>query len=191
MNKSIVDQSRATWTHDLSRSEPRFLAAINEVNFGRFECLRIQRGELVLDPWATTVRYVKLGSESEVPHKELNDEYELECPVIAFARVCARSRPGRDSPSRGAAFTAVFDGNRLPAKDESNRVGGSHMSYPRLQWFRNLVVPDDLADRDQWLLWRYEGRNERATKVPYSVRGCRADNTNPRDWTSFDVALTA
>jgi hypothetical protein len=65
------------------------------------------------------------------------------------------------------------------------------MSYRRLPSFRDLVVPDNLAERDQWLLWRYEGRNGRATKVPYSVRGCRADNTNPRDWTSFDVARTA
>jgi primase-polymerase (primpol)-like protein len=64
------------------------------------------------------------------------------------------------------------------------------MSYPRLPSFRELVVPDDLAERDQWLLWRYEGRNGRATKVPYSVRGCRANSTEPRDWTSFDAALT-
>jgi len=30
-----------------------------------------------------------------------------------------------------------------------------------------IVVPDDLGERDQWVLWRYEERNGRATKVPY------------------------
>jgi hypothetical protein len=83
MNESTVKfQSRAPWTHDLSQSERRFLAAINELAFGRFELLRIRGGELVLDPWPTTVRYVKLGSKSVASRKGFSGEFELECPLV-------------------------------------------------------------------------------------------------------------
>jgi hypothetical protein len=49
----------------------------------------------------------------------------------------------------------------------------------------NLLVPDDLAERDQWLLWRRETVAGRETKVPYSARGHRASSTNPKDWAAF------
>jgi len=45
-NKSLVS------THDLRPSERRFVAAMQELGYGRFESLRIQGGEFVLDPWA-------------------------------------------------------------------------------------------------------------------------------------------
>lgn len=51
----------------------------------------------------------------------------------------------------------------------------------------NLLVPDDLAERDQWVLWRYEERNGRSTKVPYQVDGRRASSTDPKTWTSFEA----
>jgi primase-polymerase (primpol)-like protein len=52
-------------------------------------------------------------------------------------------------------------------------------------------VPDDLRERDQWLLWRSEMVKDREEKVPYSVRGSRASSTDPRTWSSFEVALNA
>ena len=85
MNKSTAKfQSRATWTHDLSASERRFVAAMNELGFGRFELLRIERGELVLDPWPKTVRIVRFGAENSPAHKALQDEFELKRPVVTF-----------------------------------------------------------------------------------------------------------
>jgi hypothetical protein len=36
---------------------------MSALGFGRFEYLRIERGELVLDPWPTVVRDVKFGSQ--------------------------------------------------------------------------------------------------------------------------------
>lgn len=51
----------------------------------------------------------------------------------------------------------------------------------------NLLVPDDLAERDQWVLWRYEERNGRSTKVPYQVGGRRASSTDPKTWASFEA----
>jgi hypothetical protein len=85
MNESTVKlEARATWTHDLSQSERRFLVAIQELRFGRFESLRIHCGQLALEPWPRTVRYVKLGSEGAVSRREFNDEFEFEGPVIAL-----------------------------------------------------------------------------------------------------------
>jgi putative DNA primase/helicase len=50
----------------------------------------------------------------------------------------------------------------------------------------NCYVPDDLTERDQWLLWRYESRNGKPTKVPYQLTGKAADITNPRTWAPFE-----
>jgi putative DNA primase/helicase len=53
----------------------------------------------------------------------------------------------------------------------------------------NFRVPDDLSERDQWVLWRYEERNDKPTKVPYQPSGKPADSTNHGTWTTFDEAL--
>ena len=55
----------------------------------------------------------------------------------------------------------------------------------------DLTVPDDLAERDQWVLWRRETVAGRETKIPYSVGGHRASSTKPRDWAGFESALMA
>ena len=59
---------------DLSLSERRFLDAMNDLGFGRFEHLRIARGELVLDPWPIAVRTVKFGSAGAVPLRSRSEE---------------------------------------------------------------------------------------------------------------------
>jgi hypothetical protein len=82
--------NRPTWTNHLSQSERRFLAAMNELGFGRFELLRIEHGALVLDPWPKTVRGVRFGSESSPPRKGLEDEFELKPAVIEFFQ-CVRA----------------------------------------------------------------------------------------------------
>jgi hypothetical protein len=48
-------------------------------------------------------------------------------------------------------------------------------------------VPDDLTERDQWVLWRYESRQDKYTKVPYQTN----DSTNPATWSTFEEALNA
>ena len=52
--------SRPISTRDLLATERTFVAAITGLGFGRFEFLRIHRGELVLDPWPTGVRDVEV-----------------------------------------------------------------------------------------------------------------------------------
>ena len=54
--------SRPASTRDLLPAERTFVAAMSRLGFGRFEYLRIERGEIVLDPWPTAVRDVKFAS---------------------------------------------------------------------------------------------------------------------------------
>lgn len=72
---------RPTFTRELLPSERRFLAAMHQLGFGRCEYLRIERGELVLDPWPTTVRDVKFGTTDPVALRQFPDEFELKQQV--------------------------------------------------------------------------------------------------------------
>jgi hypothetical protein len=65
--------SRPVSTHDLLPSERTFVVAMQQLGFGRFEYLRIERGELVLTPWPDGVRDVKFcasGTRLEIPNGE-------------------------------------------------------------------------------------------------------------------------
>jgi hypothetical protein len=73
--------NRLMSTQDLLQSERLFLTALSDLGFGRFEFLRIERGELVLDPWPTTVRGVKFGSEDPAARRA-SDEFELKRQVV-------------------------------------------------------------------------------------------------------------
>lgn len=52
-----------------------------------------------------------------------------------------------------------------------------------------MRVPDDLSERDQWVLWRYETGRGKTTKVPYSTSGYMASSTNSRTWESFEACI--
>lgn len=55
-----------------------------------------------------------------------------------------------------------------------------------------ISPPDDLTELDQWVLWKYEPKQDgNLTKVPYSVRGGRAATSNPDTWSSFQEATDA
>ena len=61
-----------------------FVAAMQHLGFGRFESVRIERGELVLNPWPATVRGVKFGSEESAGPQVSSDEFELKRQVVEF-----------------------------------------------------------------------------------------------------------
>lgn len=71
-------------THDLRSSERRFLRAMQELGHGRFESVRIDIGELVLDPWPATIRSIKFGNPT--PNRPVleSTEFELKCQVAEF-----------------------------------------------------------------------------------------------------------
>jgi putative DNA primase/helicase len=48
-----------------------------------------------------------------------------------------------------------------------------------------MALPAELKSLPRWILWRFETRDDRRTKVPYSVNGQRASTTNPATWSSF------
>jgi hypothetical protein len=56
--------NRPVSTSELRTSERTFVAAMQQLGYGRFEFLRIERGERVLDPWPTTVREIKFPAKT-------------------------------------------------------------------------------------------------------------------------------
>jgi putative DNA primase/helicase len=51
------------------------------------------------------------------------------------------------------------------------------------------AIPLELRQRPQWVLWKYENRNGKPTKVPYAVNGDYAKVNEPSTWATFDEAL--
>lgn len=50
-------------------------------------------------------------------------------------------------------------------------------------------IPSELGQSPQWVTWRLETRNGKATKVPYANDGRRASSTDPTTWTTFEDAI--
>jgi hypothetical protein len=55
------------------------------------------------------------------------------------------------------------------------------------------TIPDDLKQHDNWVLWRYQGRNGKRTKVPYCVYDPTkpADTSDPQTWDTYASAERA
>lgn len=53
------------------------------------------------------------------------------------------------------------------------------------------AVPDDLTERDQWVLWRYETRDGKRTKVPYQPNNRRAKTDDPSTWRPYSEVCDA
>ena len=51
-------------TRDLLPSENRFVTALQQLEYGRFEGILIHQRELVTDPWPIAVRLVKFGEKN-------------------------------------------------------------------------------------------------------------------------------
>lgn len=69
---------------DLVPSERQFMKAFQCLWFGRIEHLQVRRGEVVLDPWPTTIRGVKFGSGDAATRKPIPDDFELKGQVAEF-----------------------------------------------------------------------------------------------------------
>jgi hypothetical protein len=68
---------------DLLRSERIAFVVMQRIGFGRIESLRVQHGELVLNPWPRTIRDVKFASETATS-QGFSDEVELKGQIIEF-----------------------------------------------------------------------------------------------------------
>lgn len=73
----------------------------------------------------------------------------------------------------------------------NGRAPGARAGAPNVA-FDPTRVPDAIRERPQWVVWRYETRGGKATKVPIDPRtGKRASSTDPSTWASFDEAVAA
>ncbi len=52
-------------------------------------------------------------------------------------------------------------------------------------------IPEQLTERPQWVCWRFEERDGKMTKVPYTDTGLRASTTDLLTWTTCAMALAA
>jgi putative DNA primase/helicase len=52
-------------------------------------------------------------------------------------------------------------------------------------------IPDRLKVRPQWVNWRYEERDGKLTKVPYTPAGRKASSTDLMTWSTFEKVLDA
>src|SRR5580658_5395304 len=52
-------------------------------------------------------------------------------------------------------------------------------------------IPAELKALPNWVCFRLEERDGRATKIPYSPSGPRAKANDPATWSSFDACLQA
>ncbi len=50
------------------------------------------------------------------------------------------------------------------------------------------AVPSDLIELQNWVVWKYERRGTKPTKVPYALNRHGASSVNPSDWTSYEDA---
>ena len=84
----MSNQNAAVTVDGLLQSERRFSLAMQELGYGRFEDIRIQGGELILDPWPTTVRSVKFGNATANKPTSESCGFELKQRIVElFAHV--------------------------------------------------------------------------------------------------------
>jgi len=60
---------------------------------------------------------------------------------------------------------------------------------PRIE-VRPQSIPQELKDKNQWVVWSWESRDGKWTKPPYNpMTGKPASVSNPEDWVDFSTAL--
>jgi hypothetical protein len=69
-------------TEDLLPCERRLVAAMQRLQFGRFERLKIQNGQPILTPWPVTIRGIKFGSEIASVDQMIASEFTLGRQVV-------------------------------------------------------------------------------------------------------------
>jgi putative DNA primase/helicase len=53
------------------------------------------------------------------------------------------------------------------------------------------TIPADLTELDQWVLWKYEARDGKTTKIPYQPDHQRASTTSKLTWRSYAEVCAA
>jgi hypothetical protein len=69
--------------------------------------------------------------------------------------------------------------------------GVPHMTNPSVKPATALPAVWELRQLPQWVLWCYETRAGKPTKVPYAAPGRKAAVNNPQSWLPYDRAAVA
>src|SRR5690348_5788902 len=80
---SCLNSQPPRYISDLRPSDLSLTSRMRDLGFGCFENLRVDQGELVLDPWPTTVQTIKFGTEDHYLQLEPS-AFELKKQLIAF-----------------------------------------------------------------------------------------------------------
>ena len=96
----------------------------------------------------------------------------------------------RNGDNRTQPACAKPPATERPAASDKQADGGNPRPTPKFRpnWDN---IPADLTVLRQWVLWRYERRNDQWTKPPYQPDGTLASSTDPATWSSFDAAQAA
>lgn len=54
-----------------------------------------------------------------------------------------------------------------------------------------MALPLELKELPRWVFWRFEIRDDKRMKVPFSVTRLHASTTNPSTWAAFADAYAA
>ena len=109
---SVKLSADPTSTQELRSTERTFISAMHQLGFGRFESLVIRDGELVLDPWPTTVREWKFTSDPHSTPEPLTEQFELKRQhreFIQFVRSIESGEIRQLQVRHGLPFSIEFD----------------------------------------------------------------------------------
>ena len=65
------------------------------------------------------------------------------------------------------------------------------MDKPAKMEIRHENIPQELKDKQQWCLWRWELRDGRCTKPPCQVNGRPAKSNDQSTWATYRQACDA
>jgi hypothetical protein len=105
------NESSPISTLDLRPSERRFVVAMQQLGYGRFESLQIRCGEFILDPWPTTIRSIKFGNTT--PHRsgDKSVEFALKGADCRVVPPCAQHEQRLHSSTGNPRRSAVLHGD--------------------------------------------------------------------------------
>lgn len=65
------------------------------------------------------------------------------------------------------------------------------LAQPKALSVKSQNIPETLRKRERWVVWKFEYRKGKWTKVPHQTNGALASTIDPGTWTSFKRALHA
>lgn len=91
-------------------------------------------------------------------------------------------------------MSQAYPQDRIPSTSPlSATASAGYYETPRARRINPLLIPQELRDRGQWVVWRLETRDGKPTKVLYQARNYRrkAKSNDPKTWASFDDSMAA